>query len=188
MTAKADSIASDVLKIEFRGIGSEYEQATHNQNGVTYYHDRTWEVVQLTKANFDQYFEYAEMADVQRDSIWNKIDRVCYSYRYVLKAEYQNNVDAKLSFSSDAVPGIAYTYETYQASYTVDEETGKVTITPYEDGSSNAKSDSVSLKQYNDSFFFEIGANCFDDTEGTAYVPKDFEITDVAGTLYFIND
>ena len=188
LTAKADSIASDVLKIEFRGIGSEYEQATHNQNGVTYYHDRTWEVVQLTKANFDQYFEYAEMADVQRDSIWNKIDRVCYSYRYVLKAEYQNNVDAKLSFSSDAVPGIAYTYETYQASYTVDEETGKVTITPYEDGSSNAKSDSVSLKQYNDSFFFEIGANCFDDTEGTAYVPKDFEITDVAGTLYFIND
>lgn len=188
LTAKADSIASDVLKIEFRGIGSEYEQATHNQNGVTYYHDRTWEVVQLTKANFDQYFEYAEMADVQRDSIWNKIDRVCYSYRYVLKAEYQNNVDAKLSFSSDAVPGIAYTYETYQASYTVDEETGKVTITPYEDGSSNAKSDSVSLKQYNDGFFFEIGANSFDDTEGTAYVPKDFEITDVAGTLYFIND
>lgn len=188
LTAKADSIASDVLKIEFRGIGSEYEQATHNQNGVTYYHDRTWEVVQLTKANFDQYFEYAEMADVQRDSIWNTIDRVCYSYRYVLKAEYQNNVDAKLSFSSDAVPGIAYTYETYQASYTVDEETGKVTITPYEDGSSNAKSDSVSLKQYNDGFFFEIGANYFDDTEGTAYVPKDFEITDVAGTLYFIND
>lgn len=174
----------------FYGVGTEREYASYygDTNVPYFYRGRTWTAVPLTKANFDQYFEYAEISEVRRDPTWNKIDQVYYSYRYVLKSEYQDKVDAKISLTSDAVPGIAYTYETCQASYTVDEETEKVTITPYEGGSINTKSDRASLKESNGGFFFEMKYNYFDGAEGNSFVPKDFEITDAAGTLYFIDD
>ena len=137
--------------------------------------------------NFNEYFQYKEIASVHRNHIWNSIDRVSYSYRYVLKAEYQGKLDGRIYTDASGVKTrITYNYQECSADYTVDKETGKVTIEPTE--KCRAESQTTYLDGGSDECYFEVYEAEFYVNSSSTFVPKDFEITDAAGTLYFIDD
>lgn len=172
----------------FYDMGTKEEQADYSgdPNLSDFYRGRTWTAVPLTMENFFDYFEYAEIADVHRDPIWDNIVRVNYSYRYVLKAEYQGKLDGRIDTDASGVKtSIAYDYQRYRADYTVDKETGKVSIEPTEKG--RAESQKAYLRGYLYGGYFEVETADFYVEGSSIDVFKDFKITDVAGTLYFIN-
>ena len=177
------------VRFYFYDVGTKEEYADYSGDSdfQTYYRGRTWTAVPLTMENFFDYFEYAEIEDVHRDPIWNKVDRVHYSYRYVPKAEYQGKLDGTIDIDPSGVrTSIAYNYQSYLAAFTVDKETGKVTIEPTEKG--RAESKKATLFGNSDECYFEVYRADFYVNDSSTIVPKDFKITDVAGTLYFIND
>lgn len=177
------------VRFYFYGVGTNKEYANYygDTNVYEFYRDRTWTAVPLTVENFDEYFEYTEISNVRRDPIWNNINRVSYSYRYVLKAEYQGKLDGRIYTDASGVKTrITYNYQECSADYTVDKETGKVTIEPTE--KCRAESQTAYLDGGSDECYFEVYEAEFYVNSSSTFVPKDFEITDAAGTLYFIDD
>lgn len=149
-------------------------------NDETYFKGRTWNEVQLTKANFLDYYEYKESFSISYD-VFNSWTRAAIVYSYQLKDQYLAKLDENLCTKV----GVKIKIDSYEMPYSIDFDNNTYSVTE-----SGTFSDTRTTTKDSGSEFDFIAldrAYMYPDDGGKADFAK-IELLDATGTLYFTND
>ncbi len=147
-----------------------------------YYKDRTWTEVKLTPDNFLDYFEIYEVFDMSVAPSGDFLSgTVTYNVR--LKEEYKNVYKTSLNAK--------FSYDLYEYEYTVD--TLAHTYTLGGDGELKEENKTNAYLSWNVTYGTICGINSYGvgatltAESNKVTIPENFEVTEVTGSLYFLN-
>lgn len=150
-------------------------------NDKTYFKGRTWNEVQLTKANFLDYYEYKESFSISYD-LFNSWTRAEIVYSYQLKDQYIAKLDENLCTKV----GVKIEIDRYKMPYSID--SGNNTYSVTEPGTfMDTRTTTEDSGRWFD-FITLDRAYMYPDDGGKADFATKIELLDATGTLYFIND